>query len=118
MRTQRYCLVLLYIFLSAISSIAQEQITLKEVAEIAGMPEASFSRYIKHLTGYTFIDSLNEIRLGHVMRMLISSDCPIAEIADLCGFNNMANFNRTFKSKIGCTPKAYKDSYPGQSSFF
>ncbi|RAJ22390.1 AraC family transcriptional regulator [Pedobacter cryoconitis] len=87
------------------------QITLMEVSKVANMPEASFSRFIKKRTGYTFIESLTEIRLGHVSRMLIDTTHSVAEIAYKCGFNNMANFNRTFKSKKGCTPKEFKADY-------
>ncbi|RZM30047.1 MAG: AraC family transcriptional regulator [Pedobacter sp.] len=92
-------------------------ITLSEVAKIAHMPEASFSRFIKKRTGYTFIDSLNEIRLGHVSRMLIDTTQSVAEIAFKCGFNNMANFNRTFKSKKGCTPVEFRENYQGKRVF-
>jgi AraC-like DNA-binding protein len=92
-------------------------ITLSEVARIANMPEASFSRFIKKRTGYNFIDSLNEIRLGHVSRMLIDTTQSIAEIAFICGFNNMANFNRTFKNKKGCTPKEFRENYLGKRVF-
>jgi AraC-like DNA-binding protein len=90
------------------------QVTLTEVAKIAGMPDASFSRFIKQRTGQTFIDSLNEIRLAHVTRMLIDTTLPIADIASKCGFKNLANFNRTFKSKKGCTPKEFRDNYLGK----
>jgi AraC-like DNA-binding protein len=93
------------------------QVTLAEVSKIANMPEASFSRFIKQRTGYTFIDSLNEIRLGHVSRLLIESNEPVAEIACKCGFNNIANFNRTFKRKKGCTPKEFRESNSGKSVF-
>ncbi len=92
-------------------------VTLAEVSKIANMPEASFSRFIKKRTGYTFVDSLNEIRLGHVSRMLIDTTQSVAEIAYKCGFNNMANFNRTFKSKKGCTPKEFRENYLGKRVF-
>jgi AraC-like DNA-binding protein len=94
-----------------------KQITLADVAKIANMPEASFSRFIKKRTGYSFIESLNEIRLGHVSRMLIDTTQSIAEIAFKCGFNNMANFNRTFKNKKGYTPKEFRENYVGKRIF-
>ncbi|WP_324370423.1 helix-turn-helix domain-containing protein [Pedobacter sp.] len=49
--------------------------------------------------------------------MLIDTTHPIAEIAYKCGFNNIANFNRTFKSKKGCTPKEFRENYRGKSIF-
>jgi len=94
-----------------------KQITLSEVARIANMPEASFSRFIRKRTGKTFIDSLNEIRLGHASRMLIDSTTTVAEIAYKCGFNNISNFNRIFKRKKMCIPKEFRQTYAGNRIF-
>jgi len=92
-------------------------VTLAEVSRIANMPEASFSRFIKKRTGKTFIDSLNEIRLGHASRMLIDTTNTIAEIAYKCGFNNISNFNRIFKRKKFCIPKEFRETYTGNRIF-
>ena len=89
-------------------------VTLGEIAKIAHMSEASFSRFIKANTGYTFTEKLTEIRLGHVSRMLVSSQQTIAEIAYQCGFNNMANFNKLFKRRKGCTPRAFRVGFNRQ----
>lgn len=92
-------------------------LTLAEVAKITNMPEVSFSRFIKKRTGKTFIDSLNEIRLGHASRMLIDTTTTISEIAYSCGFNNISNFNRVFKKKKNTTPKEFRDNYSGTRVF-
>lgn len=92
-------------------------ITLTEVAKVANMPEASFSRFIKKRIGSTFIDSLNEIRLGHATRMLIDTTHNVAEVAYKCGFNNISNFNRTFKKRKGCTPKEFRGNFSGSRIF-
>ncbi|MDN5285310.1 MAG: helix-turn-helix protein [Mucilaginibacter sp.] len=92
-------------------------VTLAEVAKVANMTEASFSRFIKKRTGKTFIDSLNEIRLGHASRMLIDSTSTVAEIAYKCGFNNISNFNRIFKRKKLCIPKEFRETYTGNQVF-
>ncbi|WCT13739.1 AraC family transcriptional regulator [Mucilaginibacter jinjuensis] len=93
------------------------QVTLAEVSKLANMPEASFSRFIKKRTGKTFIDTLNEIRLGHAARMLIDTTNTIAEIAYKCGFNNISNFNRIFKRKKFCIPKEFRETYAGNRVF-
>jgi AraC-like DNA-binding protein len=95
-----------------------KQITLAEVARIANMPEASFSRFIKKRSGKTFIDSLNEIRLGHASRMLIDTTNTVAEIAYKCGFNNISNFNRIFKRKKFCIPKEFRETYTAGKRVF
>ncbi|MDO3624874.1 AraC family transcriptional regulator [Mucilaginibacter sp. BT774] len=94
-----------------------KQVSLAEVSRIANMPEASFSRFIKKHTGKTFIDSLNEIRLGHASRMLIDTNNTVAEIAYKCGFNNISNFNRVFKRKKLCIPREFRETYTGNRVF-
>ncbi|MBC7653047.1 MAG: helix-turn-helix transcriptional regulator [Oligoflexus sp.] len=94
-----------------------KQLTLADVSKIANMPETSFSRFLKKRTGNTFIDSINEIRIGHASRMLIDTTNTIAEIAYNCGFNNISNFNRTFKKKKGLTPKEFREDFTGTRIF-
>lgn len=95
----------------------QKQITLKELAQLVSMTDVSFSRFISQRTGNTFVDTLNEIRLGHATRMLIETNLPIADIAVNCGFNNISNFNRIFKKKKFCTPKEFRENFCGTSVF-
>jgi AraC-like DNA-binding protein len=92
-------------------------ITLGEVAKLANMSEVSFSRFFKQRTSNTFIDSLTEIRLGHATRKLIDTTISIAEVANQCGFNNISNFNRTFKKREKCTPKEFRESFSGTRIF-
>ena len=92
-------------------------IPLSIVAEIAGMTEVSFSRFVKKRTGKTFIEILNEIRLGHASRMLIETTQSIAEIAYKNGFNNLSYFNRVFKTKHNSTPKEFRENYSGAKTF-
>ena len=88
-----------------------QNITLSDAAKIAGMTEVSLSRFFKLRTGKTFIDTLNDVRLGHASRMLIETTQSVNEIAYKCGFNNMSNFNRIFKKKKDSTPKEFRNSY-------
>jgi len=94
-----------------------KEIRLADVASLVGMTEVAFSRFIKQRTGRNFIDSLNDIRLGHATRMLVDTTHSIAEISIICGFNNLSNFNRIFKKKKGCTPREFRENYK-ESKFF
>ncbi len=95
-----------------------KQVTLGDIAKLVNMTEVSFSRFIKKRTGITFIDSLNEIRLGHASRILIDTTNSIAEVSYSCGFNNISNFNRLFKKKKSCTPKEFRENFSGTRTFF
>ena len=88
-----------------------ESITLDEVAGVAGMSPSAFSRYFKLHTHRTFTNYLSEIRLGHAARELIDTTNNISQIGYNCGFNNLSNFNRVFKSHRGTTPKQFRQLY-------
>jgi len=88
-----------------------KDVSLREAAKIAGMTEVALSRFFKLRTGKTFVDTLNEVRLGTASRMLIDTTSSVTEIAYKCGFNNMSNFNRIFKKKKDCTPKEFREAY-------
>jgi len=88
-----------------------KNISLSEAARIASMTDISFSRFFKSRTGRTFIDTVNEIRLGQASRMLIDTTHNITEVGYKCGFNNISNFNRIFRKKKGCTPKEFREAY-------
>jgi AraC-like DNA-binding protein len=95
-----------------------KSVSLGDVAKLVNMTDVSFSRFIKKRTGNTFIDSLNEIRLGHASRMLIDTTHSIAEISYNCGFNNISNFNRIFKKKKACTPKEFRENFNSGTRVF
>jgi len=95
-----------------------QDVRLSDVAGLIGMTDVSFSRFIKQRTGRNFIDSLNDIRLGHATRMLLDSTECIADIAVQCGFNNLSNFNRIFKKKKSCTPSEYRENNKEAKLFF
>lgn len=90
-----------------------KKITLAEASELVNMSQVSFNRFMKKRTGKTFVDYVNDVRIGHAAIRLIEKDITISEIAFNCGFNNIANFNRVFKKSKKCTPSQYKNDFSG-----
>lgn len=88
-----------------------KNISLGEVAELVNMSEVGFSRFFSLHTGKSFTEYLTDIRIGKVTRLLVDSSKTIAEICYECGYNNMSNFNRTFKKKKGCSPREFREMY-------
>lgn len=86
-------------------------IKLQDVAEMVGMTPVAFSRFFKMRTGLTLSDYIINIRLGYAARMLVDTTKNISEICYECGFNNLSNFNRAFKSKRGYTPKEFRNIF-------
>jgi AraC-like DNA-binding protein len=90
-----------------------EKITLDNVSSVASMTSISFNRFIKKRTGKTFVNYINDIRIGYAARWLVEKDLSISEIAFKSGFNNIANFNRSFKTFKKCTPSQYREDFSG-----
>ncbi|MDF0706693.1 AraC family transcriptional regulator [Flagellimonas okinawensis] len=90
----------------------QEPITLDEIAEKANMSKNAFCRYFKKRTNKTFFQFLIEIRIENACKLIIKNpELSIAVIAEQCGFNNIANFNRKFKEIKCCTPTQYRTQF-------
>ena len=88
-----------------------EDLGLSQIADLAGMSPVAFSRFFRQRTGGTLTDYIVDIRLGHAARMLVDTDKTISEICYACGFGNLSNFNRTFKSKRHSTPREFRAIY-------
>lgn len=82
------------------------EISLDSAARQANMNSSSFSRYFKHIHKKTFIQFVNEIRIGFACKLLIEDKC-ISSACYNSGFNNISNFNRQFKSLKGINPSVY-----------
>ena len=85
-----------------------ESLSLSQIADLVGMSSVSFSRFFHQSTGRTLSEYIVDIRLGYAARMLVDSDKNISEICYECGFNNLSNFNRTFKAKRNYTPREFR----------
>lgn len=88
-----------------------KKITLDEVSELMNMSKVSFNRFMKKTTNHTFIEYLNEVRIDNASRLLAGKHYSVSEIAYMCGFNNIANFNRIFKKIKNLTPSMYRKKY-------
>ncbi|MGJ1271765.1 AraC family transcriptional regulator [Sphingobacterium multivorum] len=85
-----------------------KQITLKEVAEEAHMATTTFCNFFKEQYRMTFVEYVNQIRVGHFCKLISEKDKSILEAAYICGFNSIANFNRQFKKLKGMSPSEFK----------
>ena len=88
-----------------------EEIKLRDLADVACMSEAAFSRFFKLHTGRTISDYIIDIRLGNAARMLVDTNKNVSDISYQCGYNNLSNFNRVFKRKKGCSPTEFREYY-------
>jgi len=89
----------------------QDELRLGTLADLAGMSPSAFSRFFKLHTGRNLSEYIIEMRLGYASRMLVDTSKSVSEICFECGFNNVSNFNRIFKSRKHCSPSEFRDHY-------
>ena len=93
-----------------------DKITLEEVAEVANMTPAAFSRHFKRSANKTFSNFLSEIRIGYACKLLIEKRLNSSQACFQSGFNTLSNFNRQFKLITGMSPLKYKRMYVAQQA--
>lgn len=87
-----------------------KKITLKSVSNVANMTKNAFCKYFKKYTNKTYGVFLNELRIEHACKLILSKkNLTISEVAFKVGFNNISNFNRQFKKVKFQTPLNYKN---------
>ncbi|MFA5849923.1 MAG: AraC family transcriptional regulator [Bacteroidales bacterium] len=85
------------------------EITLKEIGDLVNMSESAISHFFKKRTGRSFITYINDVRIGNASRLLEETTRSISDVAYSCGFNNLSNFNHTFKKYRNQTPRVYRN---------
>ena len=79
-------------------------------AEMAGMSFSTFGRNFSNVTGHSFVEFVNRVRIGQACGMLYASDDQVTSICFSVGFKNVANFNRHFLKIKGITPSIYRET--------
>lgn len=94
--------------LNYIDSHLTEELTLENIAKAAGLSRTYFSAVFREFNGVTVWDYITRKRIEMAMRYLQQTTLPITHISLACGFNTIANFNRSFKLVAHCTPSQFR----------
>ncbi len=84
-----------------------ENISLQDAANEAGMTPQYFSTIFKQSTGQNFIEWLSEFRIKKAKEYLDEPGAVIKEVCFKVGYNDPNYFSRIFKKISGVTPKEY-----------
>lgn len=86
-----------------------ERLNVTQVARIAGLSRSNFSSLFKRMTGRTFVEHLNKLRVRQARELLRDTSLDIAQIGYQSGFNDPAYFNRVFKRETGRVPGGWRE---------
>lgn len=64
--------------------------------------------------GVSYLQYLNEIRMSHIYKDLISTDLALKDILEMHGFTNYKLFRRLFNEEFHTTPGEYRKVYKKQ----
>lgn len=81
-----------------------KDINMKSVSQKIGYSYNYFGNRFKEITGQTFINYLNDIRLNQAYSKLVLSDESVESICESVGFGNISYFYRKFNEKYKRTP--------------
>lgn len=86
-----------------------KKISLDELAKNAAIDKYVLSREFKKFTGQTIVEYINSFRCQKASDYIISG-YNISEAAQMCGFDNLSFFTKTFKRHMGILPSKIKEN--------
>ncbi|GAB1462155.1 AraC family transcriptional regulator [Pedobacter sp.] len=85
----------------------KDQISLERLSEEFCMTPTSFCRFFKKRTSKSFIEYLNEVRVGYACKLMLEGHFTIAQVAYESGDLNLSNFHKQFKKIKKTTPSQF-----------
>lgn len=82
--------------------------SLTELSERLGMTPQYVSKLTVRLFGATFSGLVREKRFSEAELLLLTSDMPVARIAEEIGYENNSFFHKRFREQYGVTPAKWK----------
>lgn len=87
---------------------SDQSLTIPRLAREAGLSPFHFLRIFESLTGVTPHQYLARARLRAAALRLLDEPAKILDIALDCGFGDVSNFNRAFRTEFSLSPRAYR----------
>jgi AraC family transcriptional regulator len=94
--------------LDFISAHRGDEITLADLAQVAGLSTFHFTRMFTRAVGLPPYRYLSRLRLDNAMTEITAGKLSLAQIALNAGFSSQASFTRAFLRATGVTPGEYR----------
>jgi transcriptional regulator GlxA family with amidase domain len=89
----------------------QARLSVRELAQHAGMPERSFARVFRSQTGITPADFVEATRVDVARRLLEETHLPLKRVASASGFGSTEALRRAFLRQLGVRPTDYRSRF-------
>jgi AraC family transcriptional regulator len=101
--------------INAVQAKPEADMSLEEMAAIAGITPSHFCRVFKKATGITPHQYVLKARLDRAQQMLVQSELSLAQVAEAMGFASQSHFSRAFRSYAGTSPREYRQRRWGRA---
>ncbi len=88
-----------------------EKLTLGMLSRVFYMSESSISAYITGMTGLSFVDLRNEMRIGKTANYLLYTDFTVEELAEVLGYVDASHISKVFSARVGMRINEYRKTY-------
>lgn len=85
-------------------------LTLNTLAEISHSSPYHLHRTFKRVKGITPVEYIQQTRIEQAVKLLKTTDTPIAMVGRSVGLVNTPYFITLFKKRMGCTPAGYRQN--------
>ena len=86
----------------------KENISLVDVSKSLFISKSYISHIFSDKIHISFRDYINSLRISLALNYLKDGKLPITQVAAVCGFDSIRNFNRAFKKLHATTPTEYR----------
>ncbi len=90
----------------------RENPTMAETARMSGFNMNYFSSLFHKVTGKTYKEYLNDLKLEYAKKLVLSGSLSISEVCFASGFNSLPNFLKNFKLRYGVSPGNMRKNHP------
>lgn len=91
-----------------------QPLTLQDMGRALHVSPYYLSHVFKETSGYSPTQYLLRRRIGEAQNLLISTDLPMARIAEQVGFETQNYFNLQFSKHVGMPPGKFRESFVGK----
>ena len=88
-----------------------EDVSLGVLSEEFHLNPQYISQLFKSEIGVGFLAYLTGIRMERARKLLLTTDLPVAEVAERCGYGDYRVFTKVFKKNEGVTPSQYRRDF-------
>jgi LacI family transcriptional regulator len=97
---------------AALQFIHREQgrgISVEDVVEEVAVSRRNLEKRFRETIGRTILEEIQTTRLERAKRLLLDTTYPISKVADISGFGSTGYFIQFFQSRVGKTPRKFRN---------